>query len=404
MPSEPDRLDQLADGLRHVAAAQEAHQAQSAAWQSRLAVLESHVEAGRAAMMATADRVERLAVQLDVSQQVVAIAQQLEATRAAQTRLAERVEHMGAQIARVARVEDGLIHIRNEVVGQIDEREAAVRMELRGQGDIIARDRDSTARALAGLIDRLEVIGLLTDRVSITERRLGVTSDAAARAFARAEEVAAERIAVEETVRLAEQKTESRVDGLSMELEQLISEVAAWRSRIDAQTEAVREARAVADTMSIRAREIADAHHATEEAQRIAEGRVESSLAAMREETEREWRRFLQQRKVDWSELARSREARGEEIAAHVAAVAARLADVDEVLRRIETTLPALAEVDASLRRSMAQVMSVMRMAMAEATDIVETDLPAEEQTALAGDRREAMRRELRAHRDTRGA
>jgi hypothetical protein len=404
MASESERLDQLAEGLRQVAAAQQAERAQSVGWQARLAVLESHVEGSRAALAATAERVERLAGQLDVSPQLGALSAQLEATRAAQSRLADRMEHVTAQLGQLARLEDALTHIRNEVVGQIGEREAALRTELRGFGEIIARDREANGRALAGLVERLEALGALADRVAVAESRLGSTSDAAARAFARAEEVASERVAIEDAVRLAEQKSEARLAALAVTIEDLASEVATWRARIDAQTEAVREARGVADTMSLRARELLDAHHATAEAQRIAEGRVDASLAAMREDVRGHWDRFLQQRKVDWSELARARDLRGEEIAAQAAAVAARLADIDAALGRIDGRLIALAEADAAQRRTVAEAMSVWRTALVEATDIVEAELPPEQRTALAGERREAVRRDLRTRRETRGA
>jgi chromosome segregation ATPase len=403
MDRPPDaRIDQVAENARQTSASVESQAALLVNLQARVTALEAQLEAARGALERGADRIEHLALSLDASAHLASLDTQIEGALSAQHHLADRLEQVVAQLGRIERLETAQSRARAETAAAIDARAAELRAEMRGLGEQRGRDRDETGRAITGVVDRIAALETLRDRVTGAERRQTESDGTIAQLAARVDEVAAERTLIEEASRRAEHHALSRIDALAAEVEALRGDVAAWRARIDGQEETVREARGVAEAMREEARNMHAAHHATAEAQRIAEGRVESSLAAIRQESDGRWAAFLQQRRVDWGGLERARSDRAavlEALAQEARDTALALAPLEA---RLEAGIAAQARALQALRRELADTMGVWRTAAADVSAIIEGGLPPDEQSLVSAERREAMRRALRARRAAR--
>jgi len=400
--SDDDRIAQVGEAARQTASEVETLSARVVDLEAHLQTMAETVRALRTVQAESADRLERIVAEFDFSAPLSSLAAQLEAARAAQLRTSDRMETLASFVERVDGMEGALTRLSREVAAQIDERDISVRAEIKAVADRQTSERDATARAVSGLVGRLEQLTPVQDRLQVVERRLAEADAVHAQLAARVEEIAATRHQVEETVLQADRRQQARVDDMVTELAELRGEIEAWRGRIDDQNETVREARTIVEEASEQVRSIRDAHHATAEAQRVSEGRVDSALSAMRSESAQVWERFAAERRNEWEALERSRADRGRELDALAENLEDLAAGLDGLSRRAADDVDALNGAVEMMRREMAEILRVWRAGMDTATEIVESSLPADERTNALAERREATRRALRTQRDTR--
>jgi chromosome segregation ATPase len=213
------------------------------------------------------------------------------------------------------------------------------------------------------------------------------------------ETLAGERLAIEVAGRQRETRLQGHVDTLALEVAQLRAEMAPWPGRIDAQTETVRQARAVADEMREEVGRLERDQHELAETQRLWEGRIEGILAAQRGETEQVWRTFLTERGHDWQRLQADISARDErlaEIAGRVEELATNLAAVRGA---VEDVAADQAAAVLGLRRQLLDLVTRWRDGTTEIALAIEADLPYDEQPTVREEQRQAQRRAMRAHR-----
>ena len=392
-----DRVDQLSDGLRQLAAESEGHQARLVALQARIGALEEHLAAGQAAQSRTAERLEQLAVTLDASAALDSLAAQVAAARAAQSDTATRVERLAADLTAIGRVEASLGQLRREVLEQLDGRERALRGEVGEIDARLGRDATQLGRELRALGERVEAWSGLSDRLAAMDRRQQEQLEAHARLEARVEAVAAERATLTEALHRVEKQVGVRLDDLAERVGGLGAEIGAWRARIEAQSETVRDAHAVAAEMRAEAVRMREAHHATAEAQRIAEGRTNATLEVMRQEMDQVWAHFLQERARVWSDLKADNDDRDEHLARLDGQERDLSAQMEALDRRLGERIAGLSEALLDLRRDVTAALAHGRTAAEAAVAEVEGALPSGERSTETVERRQAVRRALRA-------
>lgn len=147
------------------------------------------------------------------------------------------------------------------------------------------------------------------------------------------------------------------------------------------------------------------AQRAAAEAQRLAEGRVESTLQAMRDEIEARWARFLVERQRDWDVLARDTAAREQALRADITASSeAATAEAEALQAALEAGFEALGKDLTELKQILAGVSRQWRDTATEAAQALAVELPSSHPTVVSVERRQALRRALRARRGPQGS
>jgi hypothetical protein len=191
---------------------------------------------------------------------------------------------------------------------------------------------------------------------------------------------------------------------LQVQLQDLGATVGHWQGRLDDQTETLREARNLVDQAGQEADRLRVEHHATREALRVGGERMDSALASLRQEIEARWEQFLASRRQDWTTLTQER---GAEQRALADALAALRGGIDAELALLSEGLSAgldLGRQDMdSLRHRMGLFMRGLRDAVLAGAESLEVDLPSSDPGAQSPERRQALRRALRARRQAGG-
>jgi hypothetical protein len=157
----------------------------------------------------------------------------------------------------------------------------------------------------------------------------------------------------------------------------------------------------VAEEMREEAVRLREEHGRTAEAQRVAEARVEHSLAALRQESADTWETFIGRRTREQQETERHRQTNEEtQRVALAEALEALEHRIQGRLREIDGRMAIDEEALDTLRRVMAEVVVRWRDEYQEAARAVEALLPGSAKPALVEERRQALRRALRARRD----
>jgi chromosome segregation ATPase len=353
----------------------------------------------------SAARVEALALELaNLRTRLDGLDARVEGANSASLSTGERVESLRAEVKGLNWVEPALNRLQAEMAStQATQRHDAAQAVSQLQ-DRLVSEIDRLGAELGRLTVRVEALQSLTPRLDALERERGAVARSISAVDARVDQIAAERTGFQEELRRTDQRGLQRLEELLEPLKELQIEIDAWRGRIDQNAETVREVRTVADHMRAEVGEIRQEHHATAESQRVFEARVEGLLTAMRRESAEEWQRFLSQRDADWILLARAneqRDAAAEALRADLDAAVARLAEVEaELPVGLARQVQALAE----LRRDLQQAFSGWRESFTEATAIVEGIVGQGETAAALEERRQALRRTLRAQRSAREA
>jgi DNA repair exonuclease SbcCD ATPase subunit len=334
-----------------------------------------------------------------------ALEEHLEAAQATHVRTTERIETVRTELGRIGRIEASVGHARDELASQIQAREQSLRQELLEARLQAAKEAERIGREIPPLVARLDALPGIVNRLDASERERNDLMREVQSLSAQIEEVAAERAGIEEVMRRAETRLAARIEGFSAELAGLREELVSWRGRIEGQSEAVREARAVADEMRAEVGRIQQVTQVAAEAQRVAEARVATHLEDMREESAAEWQRFRQQRAADWAQLARENSARddqGRELVRGLESAVERITQLETGLLDTQAEAVVRAEDLREIRRSLVGLLTRLRDTTSDSTDVFQQGLTRDEQDGVLEARRQAARRALRARRDAR--
>lgn len=400
MTDREGQVEQIAAHSRELAAALERQAAALADLVGRIDSLEARLGATQSAQQRSAERLERATVELDRGPELQSLADQMTALRGSQTQTAEHVERIAAQLGEIGRLDAAIRHLRDEMGARTETGERALRAEIATVAGKQAGDVSQLVRELHALRERVDELAPVQERITALDRRQSEETGARDRLSARIDELAGEKAEILEVFRRLDRHVEARIAGLDERVEEAGAEVATWRARLDATTEVVREARGVAEAMRAETDRIAEAHHATAEAERLFEDRVLALVADVRHDMERALEQMGHAWDQRWSALADANAERDR-------AVARLASDLTELAGRLERLDAVAAErsreqavtVEA-LRRDVAAVLGRWHDALGAGIDIVEGALPEEERSAEAAERRDAVRRSLRAIRD----
>jgi hypothetical protein len=209
----------------------------------------------------------------------------------------------------------------------------------------------------------------------------------------------------DEALRRSEQGLGSRLAGQGERLDEVESLVGEWRQRIEQQLETVRESQGIAQQMQVEAERMRRESHAAAEAWRVAEGRVDESLASIRQDLQQRWERLQGERRNDWEahqrlHLSEQRDVREAREAAMVEVESELEALRQELQSGFEVTGRDLAE----LKHRLGAYFRNYQALVAETNEAFEVNLPSDDPAAGDPERRQALRRALRARRAAQGS
>jgi hypothetical protein len=360
-------MDRLEQASHRTAAEVERYGALVAGLQTRVAALEAQSEATGTAGAAAADRVEQIAAGLQRVQ-----------------RIEKMLDELRAEIATTAAESGRLIEVALKAARDSRDRELA--KFTRGFDDLghrmagleSARDRDDTSRELEKLARDTARIGL----------RIDALDDRSAR--------------IEQAPPRTDPAVAARLEGFGGALVEMERRFDDWQRRIEDQSEIVRQARTVAESMRENVEAIERAHHATAEAQRLAADRSEASLLELREEVAERWKRFETARAHDWKRLERentSRDSATKDTAVASAELATLIADLRQSIElKLEDEAAAIRELRRDLVRSVRRIQS----ACSEVLAVAEQGLPETERSDVVDEKRGAAREAFRSQRQER--
>jgi DNA repair exonuclease SbcCD ATPase subunit len=393
-------LEQLSEASRRTADALESMRAEMVAYRGRIEALETHLHESQAAGRRTAERVERVAAELERLKGLEALNGQIEALRESHVRTDDRIQQVAGELTRIGRVEGAVAQLRTEAGQEIESQSQQLRGEIAAQAKRRVEDGRDVAREIQSLATRLDQVERLGPRIEALARHQDEAVQAIHGTEARIDALATDAPRLEEALRRTEQHVAVEVTGLAEQVATLQEAIATWRARIEAQSETVRAAESVADAMQQEVARIHAAHHSTAEAQRMAEGRVDATLTAIREDVEARWERFLTERGKHWSAFAREIDTREtavrDEIAAAREAVETR---IDELQTGLDIGLEIQGKDLAELQRLVAAFVRSLRDVGAESAESFGASLPSADPSSESAERRQALRRALRARR-----
>ncbi len=351
----------------------------------------------------SAARIESLAAEIvALRARVDGLDTRVEAANTSAQQSLSRWEALPAELARLARLEAALTQLRVELTHGQAAHQDATASEVRSLQGRLADEARRLSLEVGLLVPRLEALEAQVPRLDGLERERASLARAVQAQDARLDAVAAERAVFQEEIGRAEQRNQARAEAMQAQVREQEAEMGQWRTRIESQAELVREARAVAEHMRAEANRLAQDHHAMAEAERMFEQRVEGLLSGLRREVAEEWQRFRRDRALDWSTLAQANDRR-DRLDAQLTERLDGLAERLEALERDATAgLATRAAEIRALRQDLASALGAWRQTLGEATELVEATVGQSETAAAVEERRQALRRALRAQRAAR--
>lgn len=323
----------------------------------------------------------------------------LDGTHATFLASGDRIEALRAEVKSLGRLEAGLTQVQGELARETEARQRSGERDQAALQVRITAEADRLAREVGLLANRLEALEALPARLDSADRERQSAQRALTAIDARVDAVAAERAVFLEDLRRSDQRYQARQEELLSQLRDLEAEIGSWRARIEQQSETVREARSVAEHMGEVVAGLRQEHHATVEAERMFEARLEGMLNDVRRELADDLQRLRNDRSADWALLTRANEARD-------AAAAALSQVVDDAVKRlavVEVDLPAgmaqQTKALAALRSDLATALGQWRVTLGDATAAVEAAVGQADAPAALEERRQTLRRALRAQR-----
>jgi len=396
-------LDQLTEASRRTADALESLRAELVGLRGRIEALEHHLEAAQAVQQQTAGRVEALAASVQ-RRGFDGLAGQVEAMREAHERTDHHIQQIAAEFARVNRMETTLSHLRDETIQQLDAREGNLRDAIGAQATQRIAEGRQIGRELQALAGRVEGLERLGQRVDALGRQHDETVKSVHQVVLRTESLGAEDARLEEARRHSDQRLAGEIADWANRTTALGDEVGAWRERLGEQGETVRAAHGLADQVRQEGERLQQAHRASAEAQRIATERVDAAVAAMRQDIEALAARLAADRQQHLELLIHMLDEREARLQADLAGGDQTIDGKLEELRAGLSAALALQATDlAQLQRLITAFVRGVRDQSAELADALGAQPPSADPTAVSAERRQALRRALRAQRGTHG-
>lgn len=396
-------LEQLADAAQRSADGLARLDATVQGLHARLGQLEQEARERRQADLQRHEALERLLA--DIERRIDdARPAQLEALAAQQQRQAEQLENLATEFRRAERLQAGLAQLSRELQAELTSREQALRHELQGQIRQRQEETERLGRSLQGFLARDEALAALDKALESQGRQLAdLQRQSQGQALAH-DTLQAGLVQRDEALRQVEQRLRAGQMEQRAELQALGEAIAQWQEKAEAQQETLRQARGLVDEGRAAAERLRLEHQASRQEIRVAGERTDHALAALRQENAQRWELLAAERRRDWTGLAQDRaaerQALGDELKALREAVEAELALMSAGLAAGLDL--ARADLD-SMRHRLGLAMRGLREAFAETAESFAVDLPSGDPSGQAPERRQALRRALRARRHAGG-
>lgn len=397
-------LEQLADAAQRNADALASQDSVIGALRARLAEMEGLAREREQADLRRNEQVERLAAAVDRLLGDHSLAGQVEALGAQQMRLAERAEQLGVDLRRIDQLQAGLTQLGRELTGELTSRDHALRSELQAQSRQRMEEGERLNRSLQPLVARGEAITAMDKALeSLARQQTDLLRQLQAQDV-RLGDLAASLGPRDEQARQQEQRLRATILELRAQMQELAATVGRWQGHLEAQSETLREARGVVEQARLEADRLRVEFHASKEQTRVAAERVDAALVGLREESAGIWEQFLTRRRQDWTTLAQERLAERQALADELNALRGGM---DAELVALAEGLSAGLELGRqdldSLRHRMGLFMLRLRDSVLAGAESFDVDLPSGDPGAQSPERRQALRRALRARRQAGG-
>lgn len=397
-------LEQLADAAQRNADALASQDSVIGALRARLAEMEGLAREREQADLRRNEQVERLAAAVDRLLGDHSLAGQVEALGAQQMRLAERAEQLAVDLRRIDQLQAGLTQLGRELTGELTSRDHALRSELQAQSRQRVEEGERLNRSLQPLVARGEAITAMDKALeSLARQQTDLLRQLQAQDV-RLGDLAASLGPRDEQARQQEQRLRATILELRAQMQELAATVGRWQGHLEAQSETLREARGVVEQARLEADRLRVEFHASKEQTRVAAERVDAALVGLREESAGIWEQFLTRRRQDWTTLAQERLAERQALADELNALRGGM---DAELVALAEGLSAGLELGRqdldSLRHRMGLFMLRLRDSVLAGAESFDVDLPSGDPGAQSPERRQALRRALRARRQAGG-
>lgn len=397
-------LEQLADAAQRNADALASQDSVIGALRARLAEMEGLAREREQADLRRNEQVERLAAAVDRLLGDHSLAGQVEALGAQQMRLAERAEQLAVDLRRIDQLQAGLTQLGRELTGELTSRDHALRSELQAQSRQRVEEGERLNRSLQPLVARGEAITAMDKALeSLARQQTDLLRQLQAQDV-RLGDLAASLGPRDEQARQQEQRLRATILESRAQMQELAATVGRWQGHLEAQSETLREARGVVEQARLEADRLRVEFHASKEQTRVAAERVDAALVGLREESAGIWEQFLTRRRLDWTTLAQERLAERQALADELNALRGGM---DAELVALAEGLSAGLELGRqdldSLRHRMGLFMLRLRDSVLAGAESFDVDLPSGDPGAQSPERRQALRRALRARRQAGG-
>lgn len=397
-------LEQLADAAQRNADALASQDSVIGALRARLAEMEGLAREREQADLRRNEQVERLAAAVDRLLGDHSLAGQVEALGAQQMRLAERAEQLAVDLRRIDQLQAGLTQLGRELTGELTSRDHALRSELQAQSRQRVEEGERLNRSLQPLVARGEAITAMDKALeSLARQQTDLLRQLQAQDV-RLGDLAASLGSRDEQARQQEQRLRATILESRAQMQELAATVGRWQGHLEAQSETLREARGVVEQARLEADRLRVEFHASKEQTRVAAERVDAALVGLREESAGIWEQFLTRRRLDWTTLAQERLAERQALADELNALRGGM---DAELVALAEGLSAGLELGRqdldSLRHRMGLFMLRLRDSVLAGAESFDVDLPSGDPGAQSPERRQALRRALRARRQAGG-
>ena len=392
-------LEQLADSSERMASAVETLSGEMSANRQRMQNIEAELREMLKSQLDAAERSERLALRvedLDKSSPHT----QLEALRSAHTKTESQINVLQEEIQRLETLKKSMTEMRREVVNQIDERERALRVDLDTMGRQRIKESEQFSREYQGLRSRLDLVEDWGDTLEAVERRVDEQIRVVQDLEQVDESLRQEMGRREEASRQREERMAQQNRDLGAVIQGMKELVNTWQGRIEAQDKNLAQSQGIARDMQLEAVKLREEQHAAGEAQRLHEGRVENLITNMQTSVDARFEQLASLREEDWSKRERVIRDADASIVESVDLLRSQLQDAQV---RLEETIQAGVAVNQKdieeLGRRLSIFLRLLRDATAEGSDAFEPSLPSDDPATVGPERRQALRRALRARR-----
>ena len=392
-------IEQLADSSERMASALETLSGEMSANRQRMQNIEAELREMLKSQLDAAERSERLTLRVeDLGKSSPHT--QLEALRSAHTKTESKVNTLQEELKRLESLKKSMTEMRREVVNQIDERERSLRVDLETFGRQRTKDSEHFSREYQGLRSRLDLVEDWGEAVTAMERRVDEQTRVAQDLEQVDETLRKEMGQRDEASLQREERLAQQNRDLGSQIQDMKELVKTWQGRIEGQDRKVAQSQVIARDMQMEAVKLREEQHAAGEAQRLHEGRVESLVTNVQTEVDARFEQIATQREKDWVKRKRVFVDADAAIVESVDLLRSQLSDAQTTLEETIQAGVAVNQKDIEeLGRRLSIFLRLLRDATAEGSEAFEPNLPSDDPTTVGPERRQALRRALRARR-----